>query len=143
MAGTSLYVAEKEEDIAELENEVMQEVSFVLKKVEKTNNGVYVMASTLGALEALLAYLEECKIPVFAVSIGTVQKKDIKKASVMREKGFAEFAVVLGFDVKVDAEAEKEAKTLGVKIFSAEIIYHLFDQFTSYFQQVKQSKKWA
>lgn len=59
----------------------------------------------------------------------------------MREKGRPELSVILAFNVKVDPEAEKEAKTLGVKIMTAEIIYHLFDDFTKYFQQVKDEKK--
>ena len=43
-----------------------------------------------------------------------------------------EFAVLLCFDVKVDKEADELAAELGVKIFSANIIYHLFDKFTAY-----------
>ena len=72
---------------------------------------------------------------------GSVQKKDVKKASVMREKGKPEYSVILAFNVKIDAEAEKEAKLLGVKIMTAEIIYHLFDEFTAYFDQLKREKK--
>ena len=70
-----------------------------------------------------------------------MQKKDIKRASVMREKGKPEYSCILAFNVKIDAEAVKEAKILGVKIFAAEIIYHLFDAFTQYFNEVKQNKK--
>jgi translation initiation factor 5B len=43
-----------------------------------------------------------------------------------------EYAVLLCFDVKVDREAEEVAQEMGVKIFSANIIYHLFDNFTAY-----------
>jgi translation initiation factor 5B len=43
-----------------------------------------------------------------------------------------EYAVMLCFDVKVDREAEELASEMGVKIFSANIIYHLFDKFTAY-----------
>jgi translation initiation factor IF-2 len=43
-----------------------------------------------------------------------------------------EYAVLLCFDVKVDREAEETAAEMGVKIFSANIIYHLFDSFTAY-----------
>lgn len=39
---------------------------------------------------------------------------------------------MLCFDVKVDKEAEQLADELGIKIFSADIIYHLFDAFTAY-----------
>ena len=70
VAGTSLLVAEEGENIAELEGEVMGEMSSVFKNVDSSGSGVFVVASTLGSLEALLVYLEECKIPVFAVSIG-------------------------------------------------------------------------
>jgi translation initiation factor 5B len=43
-----------------------------------------------------------------------------------------EYAVMLCFDVRVDREAEDMAQEMGVKIFSANIIYHLFDSFTAY-----------
>jgi hypothetical protein len=43
-----------------------------------------------------------------------------------------EYAVMLCFDVKVDREAEDMAQEMGVKIFAANIIYHLFDSFTAY-----------
>lgn len=42
------------------------------------------------------------------------------------------FAVMLAFDVKIDKEAQQYADEVGVKIFSAEIIYHLFDSFTAH-----------
>lgn len=42
------------------------------------------------------------------------------------------FAVILCFDVKVDKEAQDLADDLGIKIFKADIIYHLFDQFIAY-----------
>ena len=48
-----------------------------------------------------------------------------------------EFAVMLCFDVKVDCEAEDMAQEKGIKIFAANIIYHLFDSFTAY-QKVSQ-----
>jgi translation initiation factor IF-2 len=39
---------------------------------------------------------------------------------------------MLCFDVKIDKEAQQYAEEVGVKIFSAEIIYHLFDNFTAH-----------
>src|SRR5277367_3080991 len=52
-----------------------------------------------------------------------------------------EYAVLLCFDVKVDKEAEELATEMNVKIFSANIIYHLFDSFTAYQQQLLEQKK--
>lgn len=42
------------------------------------------------------------------------------------------YAVVLAFDVKIERDAQEHADKEGIKIFSAEIIYHLFDKFTAY-----------
>jgi len=39
---------------------------------------------------------------------------------------------MLCFDVEVEREAQKMADELGVRVFTANIIYHLFDQFTKY-----------
>lgn len=104
-----------------------------------------VHASTLGALEALLQFLrEECKppIPVSHVNIGPIHKKDIMRANIMNEKGLSEFATILAFDVKMDSDAVTEmAKELNVRVFSADIIYHLFDQFSSFMNGITAAKK--
>ena len=51
------------------------------------------------------------------------------------------YAVILAFDVKVEREAQELADREGVRIFTAEIIYHLFDQFTAYRDQYKKAKQ--
>ena len=43
-----------------------------------------------------------------------------------------EYACILAFDVKIERDAEDLADELDVRIFRADIIYHLFDQFTKY-----------
>lgn len=48
-----------------------------------------------------------------------------------------EYATILAFDVPVTKEAADYAKELNVKIFTAEIIYHLFDKFTAYMAEVR------
>ncbi|SCO68323.1 translation initiation factor IF-2, putative [Plasmodium vivax] len=141
LCGTSLFVANNTNEIEDYKKKAMTDVSDVFNHVDKTGVGLYVMASTLGSLEALLIFLKDSKIPVFAVNIGTVQKKDVKKASVMREKGKPEYSVILAFDVKIDPEAEKEAQILGVEIMQKDIIYHLFDAFTSYIKKIEEEKK--
>lgn len=62
------------------------------------------------------------------------------RAGTMLEKN-KEFAVMLCFDVKIDKEAQQYADEVGVKIFTADIIYHLFDAFTAYQKQMLEAKR--
>ena len=40
--------------------------------------------------------------------------------------------MILAFDIRVEREAQEYADSVGVHIFSADIIYHLFDKFLGY-----------
>jgi len=83
------------------------------------------------------------KIPVTAVNIGPVHKKDVLKAmkSLATQTSHKEFATILAFDVKVTPEAAQFAEDEGIKIFTAEIIYHLFDEFTEYVKTCREARK--
>jgi translation initiation factor 5B len=115
-----------------------------MKALKTDERGVMVHASTLGALEALLQFLrDECKppIPVSHIKIGTIYKKDIMCANIMNEKGQSEFATILAFNVRVDNEARAMAEELNVRIFEAEIIYHLFDQFSTFMNGITEARR--
>ena len=140
IAGSRLLVVGPGDDEEDLEEEVMSDIENLLGKVSKTGRGVSVQASTLGSLEALLEFLKVSKIPVANISIGPVYKRDVMSAGIMLEKA-KEYAVMLCFDVKVDKEAQAYADEVGVKIFTADIIYHLFDDFTKHMAQLAEQKK--
>lgn len=140
IAGSRLLVVGPEDDEEDLEDEVMGDLQQLLSKVSKDNRGVSVQASTLGSLEALLEFLKVSKIPVANISIGPVYKRDVMMAGTMLEKA-KQFAVMLCFDVKVDKEAQQYADENGIKIFTADIIYHLFDEFTAHMDALKEQKK--
>ena len=140
IAGSRLLVVGPEDDEEDLEEEVMTDIENLLGKVSKTGRGVSVQASTLGSLEALLEFLKVSKIPVANISIGPVYKRDVMSAGIMLEKA-KEYAVMLCFDVKVDKEAQAYADENGIKIFTADIIYHLFDDFTKHMKQLVEQKK--
>lgn len=141
IAGSRLLVVGPDDDEEDLEEEVMSDLENLLSKVAKDQRGVTVQASTLGSLEALLEFLKVSKIPVSNISIGPVFKRDVMLAGTMLEKGLKEYAVMLCFDVKVDKEAQAYADEVGVKIFTADIIYHLFDDFTKHMAQINEQKK--
>ncbi|KAK9474222.1 uncharacterized protein V1510DRAFT_412756 [Dipodascopsis tothii] len=142
IAGSRLLLVGPDDDEDELMDEVMSDLTGLEDAIDKSGRGVCVQASTLGSLEALLDFLKQMKIPVMSISIGPVFKRDVMKATTMLEKA-KEFAVMLCFDVKIDKEAEQYAEEQGIKIFSADIIYHLFDAFENYQKQLLEEKRKA
>ena len=177
LAGSNLYVVGPDDDIEELKSEVMKDLGGILKRVKKNEDGVYVQASTLGSLEALLEFLDKPgkdrdgndnpPIPVSGIGIGPVSKYDVMRCSVMLERdkewvkmcekeyaatgewisgnpmnSFKEaYACILAFDVPVLKDAEIMAKDTGIPIYTAEIIYHLFDAFTKRIAEIRARKK--
>jgi len=136
-----LFVINPGDDVEEYKSRVIGSLNDLVMKIDKSGEGVYVQASSLGSMEALLEFLkEDCNIPVCGIRIGPVHKKDVMRASVMLEKNKPEYAVILAFDVKITPEAKEIADKLGVRIFEAEIIYHLFDQFTLYMEKIEKDK---
>lgn len=137
--GSQLLVCGPRDDVEDLKDEVMGDLASLLSKVDRSGIGVCVQASTLGSLEALLSFLKDSKIPVSGINIGPVHKKDVMKASIMHEKK-AEYAIILAFDVPVSPEAQKWATDLNVKIFTADIIYHLFDMTSAHMEEVRRQR---
>ena len=146
IAGLSLRVANSPDEVNILREEAERDLSSALNAIKLKPLGVFVQASTLGSLEALLEFLKTSKIPyaglrfftkylkisklmqsMTGVKIGPVVKKDVMRASTMLEHE-EKYAVILAFDVKVEREAQEMADREGVKIFQADIIYHLFDR---------------
>ncbi|KAJ8003816.1 hypothetical protein DPEC_G00152330 [Dallia pectoralis] len=140
LAGLPLLVAHKEDEIPVLRDELIRELKQTLNSIKLEEKGVYVQASTLGSLEALLEFLRVSKVPYAGINIGPVHKKDVMKASTMLEHD-PQYATILAFDVKVERDSQEMADSLGVRVFSAEIIYHLFDAFTKYREDYKKAKQ--
>jgi len=141
VAGSPLFVINPGDNIEEYKRQVTGALNYLEGKIDRSGVGVYVQASTLGSMEALLEFLkEDCNIPVSGIRIGDVHKRDVMRASIMLEKDKPEYAVILAFDVKVTAEARQVADQLRVRILEAEIIYHLFKQFTDYMEEIQTKK---
>ncbi|KAI6083156.1 hypothetical protein F4821DRAFT_245522 [Hypoxylon rubiginosum] len=140
IAGSRLLVVGPDDDEEDLEEEVESDLNKLFSRVATTGRGVSVQASTLGSLEALLDFLKDCKIPVANVGIGPVFKRDVVQCGTMLEKS-PDYAVMLCFDVKIDKEAQVFAEENGIKIFTADIIYHLFDAFTKHMDEQLEKKK--
>jgi len=145
VAGGALLVNRSgdKDELEVLKEEVMADLAKLAKAVNELSDGdgVYAMASTLGSLEALLEFLKTSKIPVHAINIGPVHRLDVMRASTQLERTHPEYALILAFDVPVAKDAAAFAEDTGVRIFTAEIIYHLFDHFTAYMAEVRARKQ--
>jgi translation initiation factor 5B len=152
-----LLVVGPEDDEDDLKEEVMSDLTTLFENIDKSGRGVCVQASTLGSLEALLDFLKSSKIPVSGINIGPVFKRDVMRAATMLEKA-KELACILCFDVSIDKEAERLAEEMGIRLFkglfhhyinsgfslmpiAADIIYHLFDSFKAYNQEITEAKR--
>ncbi|KAI1493500.1 hypothetical protein F5X96DRAFT_621433 [Biscogniauxia mediterranea] len=140
IAGSRLLVVGPDDDEDDLEEELEADLNKLFSRVATSGRGVSVQASTLGSLEALLDFLKDCKIPVANVGIGPVFKRDVMQCATMLEKN-PDYAVMLCFDVKIDKDAQAYADEQGIKVFTADIIYHLFDAFTKHMEEQLEKKK--
>ena len=157
IAGSRLLVVGPDDDEDELKEEVMSDLTSLYDNIDKSGRGVCVQASTLGSLEALLDFLKSSKIPVSGINIGPVFKRDVMRAGTMLEKA-KELACILCFDVTIDKEAERLAEEMGIRLFKgafqlynevssiltqgiADIIYHLFDSFKAYNEEITEAKR--
>jgi translation initiation factor 5B len=145
LAGSELYIIKHEGDKEKYKEVLEAEILKIKKTIKLVDEGVIVAASTLGSLEALLQFFKTSKIPVAGICIGPVSKTEVIRAMkpLQIEEGEInkEYATILAFDVKILPDALDLAAQEGVKIFTANIIYHLFDQFTAYINDIKEERK--
>lgn len=144
VAGSSLLVVNREtKDVGEIEKikeQVQKEIQSVRSRLTRDGKGVWVQASTLGSLEALVSLLgssENGNISVMGVGIGPLQKKHVMAAAATEQP------VILAFNVKIAAEVHKMAKEAGVCVFEADVIYHLVDQATKHMATLKAERQTA
>lgn len=138
--GTSLMVVGPHDDKEVVAQSVMQDASNIANNFSADGVGVTVQSSTLGALEALLSFLKDMKIPIGDAGIGPLRKKNMNLSILMKRRD-PRYAVVLCFDVNISDDAREIAEYHDIKIFEAKIIYHLFDLFTQYLKDYEKSEK--
>ena len=146
IAGTSLYkITERdtEESINKKKELAMQHVDEVLESLatnsSKTHDGgVYVKASTLGSLEALVKLLKSSDIPISLVGIGDLTKRDIIKTCALRDENeYSHDPCIVAFNLNSKPDIEKMAEKEGIKVFKGEIVYNLVDMYKKYLETCK------
>ncbi|WP_053947045.1 translation initiation factor IF-2 [Halolamina sediminis] len=129
MAGAPVRVVRGrplEDVIAEVEAELSE------IEVDTQDEGVVVKADTLGSLEAMANALREAEIPILRAEVGDVAPRDVAVASTANE---AENRVILGFNVDVLPDAERELDQQGVKLFNHDVIYQLVEDYEQFVEE--------
>jgi translation initiation factor 5B len=129
LAGSPLYVVNNPEDEERLKSNIETEIKSAIIQTE--SNGIILRCDTIGSIEAITELLKKENIPVRSADLGNITRRDILSASVLREKD-RYLGVVLGFNVKVLEEAEKEAYERRIKIFNEKIIYNLVRSYSEW-----------
>ena len=129
LAGSPLYVVNNPEDEERLRSNIETEIKSAIIQTEL--NGIILRCDTIGSIEAITELLKKESIPVRSADLGNITRRDILSASAVREKD-RYLGVVLGFNVKVLEEAEKEAYERRIKIFNEKIIYNLVRNYSEW-----------
>ena len=129
LAGSPLYVVNNPEDEERLRSNIETEIKSAIIQTE--SNGIILRCDTIGSIEAITELLKKENIPVRSADLGNITRRDILSASAVREKD-RYLGVVLGFNVKVLEEAEKEAYERRIKIFNEKIIYNLVRNYSEW-----------
>ena len=135
LAGSPLYVLKDGEDEGRLKSLVESEIKAAIIRTD--SNGIVLRCDTIGSLEATVDLLRKDKIPIQSADIGHITRRDVLAASAVKEKD-RYIGVILGFNVRVLDEAEREASERGIKIFNEKIIYNLVRSYTDWVSYQKE-----
>jgi translation initiation factor 5B len=129
LAGSPLYVLERKQDEDILRQMVESEIKSAI--INTDSNGVILRCDTIGSIEAIMDLLKKANVNIRSADIGHITRRDVIEASAVREKDRYS-GVVLGFNVKVLEDAQRESQERNVKIFNEQIIYNLVRTYTDW-----------
>jgi translation initiation factor 5B len=134
LAGSPLYVYNNQrkdkEELERLKFLVESEVKNAIVSNTQTT-GVILKCDTIGSLEAIVDLLKKANVAIRMADIGNITRRDVMEAGAVKEND-RYLGVILGFNVKVLEDAQKEAQDRGVKIFNEQIIYNLVRSYTDW-----------
>lgn len=136
ISGSPLRVAK--EDFEEVREEILQEIESI--KIDTHEMGVLVKADTLGSLEALVNMLKDMNVPIRTADIGDISRRDVVNASIVKKEDPLH-GVIIAFNVKVLPTAAEELKNSQVKLFSADVIYQLTEDYEEWLKAAEERKR--
>ncbi|WP_178918117.1 translation initiation factor IF-2 [Natronomonas gomsonensis] len=135
MAGAPVRVVRDrpvEDVIAEVQAE-LAEIDVVTEE-----DGVVVKADTLGSLEAIASALEDAEVPIVRAEVGDVAPRDVAIASTAEE---GKHQAILGFNVDVLEDAEREAAESDVELFVDDVIYQLVEEYENHVESIERAQQ--
>lgn len=134
LVGTPLYVYNNQmkdkKELGHLKSIVEAEIKNAIVSNTETT-GVILKCDTIGSLEAIVDLLKKANVAIRMADIGHITRRDIVEAAAVKEHD-RYLGVILGFNVKVLEDAQKEAQDRGVRIFNEQIIYNLVRSYTDW-----------
>ena len=133
LAGSPLFVYDPKTGQPELDRLKMLVESEIKNAIisNTETSGVVLKCDTIGSLEAIIDLLKKAEVPIRMADIGNITRRDIIEAAAVKEND-RYLGVVLGFNVKVLDDAQREAQDRAVKIFNEQIIYNLVRSYTDW-----------
>ncbi len=131
IAGAPLYAVPRGEDPEKYVQMISEEIGKIRIAIDV--EGIILKTDTLGALEAIADILKKNNIPIRLADVGDISKRDVVEASVVKEREPL-YGAILAFGVKVLPDAEEEASIKGIQIFNEEIIYHVIENYLTWFR---------
>jgi translation initiation factor 5B len=135
MAGAPIRVV-RDRDLDDVVAEVEAELAEIA--VDTEEEGVVVKADTLGSLEAMANALKEAEVPVLRAEVGDIAPRDVAIASTARE---AQHKVILGFNVDVLSNAERELDQSDVRLFDDDVIYQLIEEYEEFVEERRRAQQ--
>ena len=129
LPGSTLYAVSDDAEIEHFKKIIEDEMQSVFVSTE--TKGVILKCDAIGSLEAITEMLRRQQIPISKADIGSVTHRDVLEAMAIKEND-RHLGVILAFNVKVLQDAETEADSNHIKVFTDKIIYSLIDTYTQW-----------
>ncbi|TAJ43337.1 translation initiation factor IF-2 [Methanofollis fontis] len=132
IAGSPLRVVRTPADRDEINEEVRREVEEI--HVNLAEEGIFIKADTIGALEALAKELQDHEIGIMRAEVGPVSRHDLIEVGTIKDKLNA---VLLAFNTPILPDALEMLKdpTCRATVFTGDIIYKLIDDYTEWVEE--------
>jgi len=118
-------------------SEIEKEMSDVFSV---SKEGIVLRADTIGGLEAISRLLKNENVSISKKGLGNVTRRDVLDAMAM--KAIDPYsAVILSFNVGIEADAREEAQVSSVSVINESVIYRLIEEYKKWVEDEKKREK--